>query len=180
MSNFYRGKIENNFNNSNTNNANILIKNYNYIGIHVVNIFDENGNDLLSQTNIKYKIISNKEMIIIDKHKIVLISSKNEENNNVYFLFDNPINISYIEIKPFSFIQNDKQYLNSAKEIKIFCDSEIIFEGEIYNYQPTIILFTCNNIIVNNINENYLTKRKENREIFENKNEDCYSLIFKI
>ena len=180
MSNFYRGKIENNFNNSNTNNANILIKNYNYIGIHVVNIFDENGNDLLSQTNIKYKIISNKEMIIIDKHKIILISSKNEDNNNVYFLFDYPINISYIEIKPFSFVQNDKQYLNSAKEIKIFCDSEIIFEGEIYNYQPTIILFTSNNKIVNNINEKYLTKRKENREIFENKNEDCYSLIFKI
>ena len=188
INNFYKGKIiENIFTNANTNSANnILIKNYNYIGINIVNIFDENGNDLLTQKNIKYKIISNKEMIISDKHKIILNCSQNEDsNNNIYFVFENPVNISYIEINPFSFFgsfynnnKNDKNNLNSAKDIKIFCDTNIIFEGELYNYQPTLILFTSNDNILQNLDKNYLTKKSFDRVANENINEDCYSLVF--
>jgi hypothetical protein len=130
---------------------------------------------------LKNKIISNKEMIISDKHKIILKCSPNaENNNNLFFLFDQPANISYIEIVPFTFLNNDKHNLNNVKEIKIFCDTSIIFEGEIYSHQPTAILFTSNNKISKNIDINYLTKKKNNRDINEIQKEDCYSLVFKI
>ena len=189
VSNFYKGKaLENNFSNFNTNSVNnILLKNYNYIGINISKIFDENGNNLLSQKNIQYKILSNKEMIISDKNKIILNCSQNEDsNNNIYYLFETPVNISYIELNPFSFFggnnnnKNEKNFLNSAREIKIFCDTSVIFEGEIYNYQPTIILFTSSDKILKNINENFLTKKGVGREAIETKNENCYSLLFNI
>ena len=182
INNYYKGKnIDNHFINSNTNSVNnIHIKNYNYIGINILNIFDENGNDLLSQKDIKYKIISNKEMIISEEHQIILNCPQNEDiNNNIYFLFEYPVNISYIQIDPFSLIKNDKNFLNSAKEIKIFCDTSILFEGELYNSHQTIILFTSNEKILKNINVNYLTKKKVNREAIEIKNESCFSLSFK-
>jgi hypothetical protein len=180
LSNYYKGKpIDNNEKNTNTNSVNnILVKNYNYIGINIVNVFDENGNDILSQKDNKYKIISNKEMIIYDKNTIILKSSQNEDNdNNIFLLFENPINISYIELNPFYFINNENT-LNSVKEIKIFCDSSIIFEGEVYNYQPTIILFTSNPNISENININYLTKKRLKRQINEINKEDYFSLVF--
>ena len=119
-------------------------------------------------------------MIISDRHKIILKCPPNEDNNNLFFLFDEPVNISYIEINPFNFINNDKNILNSVKEIKIFCDTSIIFEGEIYSHQPTAILFTSNDKISKNIDINYLTKKKNNREVTEIQKEDCYSLVFKI
>ena len=180
LSNYYKGKpIDNNEKNTNTNSVNnILVKNYNYIGINIVNVFDENGNDILSQKDNKYKIISNKEMIIYDKNTIILKSSQNEDNdNNIFLLFENPINISFIELNPFYFINNENT-LNSVKEIKIFCDSSIIFEGEVYNYQPTIILFTSNPNISENININYLTKKRLKRQINEINKEDYFSLVF--
>ena len=182
ISNYYKGKaIDINLLNGNTNSTNyFLIKNYNYIGINIVNIFDENGNNILLN-NTKFKIISNKEMIIYDKQKIILKCSQNEDNNNnIFFLFESPINISYIEINPFSFLNIDKSNLNSVKEIKIFCDTSVIFEGEIYSYQPTIILFTSNAIISEKINEKYLTKKSVKREVDEIQKEDNYSLVFKI
>ena len=188
ISNFYKGTaIENTFFNVNINSSNnLLIKNHNFTGINISKIFDQNGNDLLSQKNIQYKIISNKEMIISDKHNIILNGCSNEDNNNnIYYLFENPVNISYIEINPFLFFGNqlnnnisEKNYLNSVKELKIFCDTSIIFEGEIYYDQPTIILFTSNEQIIKNINEDYLTKKSVGRKAIENKNENCYSLAF--
>jgi hypothetical protein len=188
ISNFYKGKaVENTLFNVNINSSNnLLIKNHNFTGINISKIFDQNGNDLLSQKNIQYKIISNKEMIISDKHNIILNGCFNEDNNNnIYYLFENPVNISYIEINPFLFFGNqlnnnisEKNYLNSVKELKIFCDTTIIFEGEIYYDQPTIILFTSNEQIIKNINEDYLTKKSVGRKAIENKNENCYSLAF--
>jgi len=188
ISNFYKGKeVENNLFNVNINSSNnLLIKSHNYTGINISKIFDQNGNDLLSQKNIQYKIISNKEMIISDKHNIILNGcSKEDNNNNIYFLFENPVNISYIEINPFLFFGSqlnhntiEKNYLNNVKELKIFCDTTIIFEGEIYYDQPTIILFTSNEKIIKNINEDYLTKKSVGRKAIENKNENCYSLAF--
>ena len=188
LNNYYKGKIlDNNYTNANTNSANnILIKNYNYIGINIMNIYDEKGDDLLTKTNIKYKIISNKEMIILDKHNFIINCSQNEDtNNNIFFLFENPINISYIEINPFTFFGGsytsnkiDKNFLNSVKDLKIFCDTELVFGGEIYNYQPTLILFTCNDKILKNIDKNHLTKKKVKRTAKEVIKEDCCSIIF--
>jgi len=180
--NFYHGKnIENNnlINNRITNGINnIPIRSNNYIGINIANIFDQDGNDLLTQKEIKYKIVSNKEIIILNENKYILYYTANDDSNNLYFLFETPVNISYIEIKPFSFSENDKNYFNSTKDIKIFCDTDVIFEGQLYQYNPTIILFTSDNKLLNNINTNYLTKYHLNREYTENKTEEYYSMVF--
>ena len=180
--NFHQGKnIENNnlLNNRITNSINnIPIRSNNYTGINILNIYDQNGNDLLSQKEIKYKIVSNKEIIILEENKYILYYTANDDNNNLYFLFETPVNISYMEIKPFSFSENDKNNFNSAKDIKIFCDTNIIFEGQLYQYHQTIILFTSDNKLLNKINTNYLTKYHLNREYVENKTEEYYSMVF--
>ena len=175
--NFYQGK--NNENTKITNNINnISLRSNNYIGINIANIYDQNGNDLLTQKEIKYKIVSNKEMIILDENKYILYYTYNDNNNNLFFLFESPINISYIEIKPFSFSENDNNFLNSVKGIKIFCDTDIIFEGQLYQYHPTIVLFTSDNKLLKYINQNYLTKNHLNREFIETKTDEYYSMTF--
>ena len=179
LNNYYQGKNLDILNSKFTNNINnIPIRNNNYIGINISNIFDENGNDLLNQKKIKYKIVSNREIIIIDQNKYILYYTANDDNNNLFFLFDTPVNISYIEIKPFSFSENDKNFFNSVKDIKIFCDTNVIFEGQLYQNQPTIILFTNDDKIVNEINNNYLTKNQLNREFVETKTDSYYSMSF--
>ena len=181
INNYYQGKIaENNINNNKTTNNinNISVNNNNYIGINITHIYDQHGNDLLLQKEIKYKIVSNKEIIIIDHNKYILYYTSNDDNNNLFFLFETPINISYIEIQPFSFLDNDNNYFNSVKDIKIFCDTNVIFEGPLYQYNPTIILFTNDNKVLKNINTNYLTKSHLNREYIETKTENYYSMAF--
>ena len=182
INNFHQGKnSENNINNKITTYINnISIRNNNYIGINISSIYDQNGNDILLQKDIKYKIVSNKEIIILGENKYIIYYASNDDNNNLYFLFDIPINISYIEIKPFSFSDKEEHFINSVKDIKIFCDTSVIFEGQLYQFHPTSILFTSDkNIFKNiNINENYLTKYQLNREYKEIKNDTYFSLSF--
>ena len=66
--------------------------------------------------------------------------------------------------------------LNSVNEVKISCDNKIIFEGNLYYEQPTIVLFTCDMKITKNINEKYLTK-KYIRQCVEERKDDYISLI---
>ena len=44
-----------------------------------------------------------------------------------------------------------KSILNTVKEIKIFCDTKIIFEGDLYIEHPTMVLFTCDKKITKGI-----------------------------
>ena len=75
--------------------------------------------------------------------------------------------------------KNKKIYsLNSLQEIKIFCDNNIIFEGNLYLYHPTIILFTSDTKIIKDINEKYLTNNIKNRECKEIYKENYISLVF--
>ena len=178
INNFHQGKnIENN-NKITTNINNISITNNNYIGIKISCINDQNGNDILVQKDIKYKIVSNKEIIILEENKYIIYYTSNDDNNNLYFLFDIPINISYIEIKPFSLSDKDEIFLNSVKDIKIFCDTSVIFEGQLYQFQPTSILFTSDKNILKNINKKYLTKYQLNREYKEIKTDNYFSMTF--
>ena len=180
VNNFYQGKnSENNINNKITTYINNLsITNNNYIGIFISSIYDQNGNDILVQKDIKYKIVSNKEIIILGENKYIICYTSNDDNNNLYFLFDIPINISYIEIKPFSFSDKEENFLNSVKDIKIFCDTSVIFEGQLYQFQPTTILFTSDEKILKNINKNYLTKYQLNRVYKEIKTDTYFSMTF--
>ena len=152
---------------------------YNDIGIDKIEIFDEDGKNIeLNYYNYNYKIISNCEMVHNNDNKIILNGVHNENNNNcIYYLFDKMIQISYIKFYPLTKNENIKS-LNSLREIKIFIDNNIIFEGNLYLYHPTIILFTCDSKTIKDINEKYLTKNIKSREYKETFKENYISLVF--
>ena len=170
MSNYYKGislkdKVD--------------ILKYNDIGINKIEIFDKEGKNIeFNYNNNNYKIISNCEMLHNNENKIILNGIHNENNNNcIYYIFDKLIQISYIKFYP---LTNDKKIksLNTLQEIKIFLNNNIIFEGNLYLYYPTIILFTCDSNIIKNINEKYLTKNIKFREYKEISKENYISLVF--
>ena len=70
-----------------------------------------------------------------------------------------------------------KSIFNTVKEIKIFCDTKIIFEGELYIDHPTIILFTCDEKYIKQINKKYLTQKYNERNDEEIINDKYFSLI---
>ena len=152
---------------------------YTDIGFNKIEIYDDEGKNILK--SIKYKIISNSEIFHNDdqnenKDKIILNGAQNENGNNcLFFLFDIPIKISKIKFFPLQ--ENNKAVLNTVKEIKIFCDCNIIFEGNLYQEKPTVILFTSEKKILGNIDENYLTNEINERKYKEERNDKYISLI---
>ena len=152
---------------------------YTDIGFNKIEIYDDEGKNILK--SIKYKIISNSEIFHNDdqnenKDKIILNGAQNENGNNcLFFLFDIPIKISKIKFFPLQ--ENNKAVLNTVKEIKIFCDCNIIFEGNLYQEKPTVILFTSERKILGNIDENYLTNEINERKYKEERNDKYISLI---
>ena len=157
---------------------------YNDIGLDRIEIYDKNGiNILLAQNNInmrkKYKILSNCEINHNDNNKIILNVQNETFNNSLFYVFEKEIQISYIKFYPLTNNENNNKIksLNSLKEVKIFCENYIIFEGDLYLNQPTIILFTCDTKIIKNVNEKYLTNNKRKKEYKEILKEDYFSLV---
>ena len=146
------------------------------IGLDSIEIYNnENINITSNKSLIKYKIISNCETVS-KKDKLVLNGMQNENGNNcLFYIFDEPIQVSYIKFNPLT--KNMKFSLNSVKEIKIYCESKIIFEGDLYLDHPTIALFTCDLKIAKNIDNKYLTQKVNFRKYTEIKNNEYYSLI---
>ena len=150
---------------------------YNDIGVNKIEIFDNEGKNM----EINCKTIANCEMLHNDENKIILNGAHNDNNNNcLFYVFDKNISISYIKFYPLVKCEKDKTIysLNSLQEIKIFCDKNIIFEGNLYLYHPTIILFTSDINIIKDINEKYLTKNIKNRKYKELNKENYISLVF--
>ena len=154
---------------------------YNDIGVDSIDIFDYKGNNLLSKNRNDYKIISNCELFHNDENKIILNGTQNDFNNNsIFFIFNDNVRISLIKFYPLTKKEKNQNVksLNSLQELRIFCDKDIVFEGQLYLSHPTIILFTSDNKIIKNINEKYITKNIKNRECKEIFKEDYTSLVF--
>ena len=150
---------------------------YNDIGFNKIEIFNEEG---IVLNKADYKIISNCEIFHTEEEykndKIIINGAQNENGNNcLFYIFDKPKKISYIKFYPLE--ENNQPGLNSVKDIKIFSDCNIIFEGCLYLNKPTIILFTCEKKIINNIDEQYLTNEINERTCKEEKNDKYISLI---
>ena len=150
---------------------------YKDLGLDSIEIYNnENQNIINTKGEYNYKIISNCEIFHNKYNKLILNGAQNKNGNNcLFYIFDTPISISYIKLNPLS--KNMKSLMNSVKEIKIFCDTKIIFEGDLYIDHPTIILFTSDIKITNGINLNYLTKKVTMREVEEVKNNKYFSLL---
>ena len=167
-----------------------------FIGIGNVQIFNEEGKNVLNSN--KYKIISNKRTKMDKlndknnkdfKHILLRLAYSEDENGNIlyddenyiFYIFKPYIQIGYIKFFPLDINElKDDKYKNNcykAKEIKIFCDDKIIYEGFIYNDKPTIILFTSDEKLTKNINEDYLTKNFNQRKIEEVETNNYHSLI---
>ena len=157
-------------------NEKLLFK-YKDIGLDSIEIYNEkNVNIIKNKSDNKFKIISNCEIFHNKRNKLILNGAQNKDANNcLFYIFDKPIKISYIKLNPLT--KNLKSLLNSVKEIKIFCDSKIIFEGELYIEHPTLVLFTCDMKITKGINEKYLTQKINVRNVDEIENDQYCSLI---
>ena len=169
-----------------------------FIGLELIQIYNKEGKNILdtesNENDNKSKILSNREIITEknDGHKNQLLLRgiyKEDENGNIlydnenylFYIFENNIQVGYIKIFPLdSSISNDKEekiIYFKAKEIKIFCDDKIIYEGFIYKDKPTIILFSSDENIAKNINQDYLTNNFNERKIEEIQTNNYNSLI---
>ena len=176
-SNYIRG------NSLNENIENIGEVKYNDIGLDNIEIYDNEGTNLLVTNNLnsnnKYKLLSNCEINHNETNKIVLNVENTNYNNSIFYVFEKNIQISHIKFYPLTKNENEKQINSffSLKEIKIFCGNNIIFEGELYFDKPTIVLFTCDTKIIKNVNQHYLTKYKKNRNFKEIIKDEYISLV---
>ena len=149
---------------------------YKDIGLDSIEIYNNENINIIGNKNIfTYKIISNREFHN-KKDKIILNGAQSEDGNNcLFYIFDMPIQVSYIKFNPLT--KNMRPKLNSVKEIKIYCEAKIIFEGELYLEHPTVALFTCDTKIKKNIEDKFLTKKTLVRDTIEIKNDQYFSLI---
>ena len=179
---------------NNQRNENIQINKF-FIGLKDIQIYNEKGNNILNEENIKNKIVSNREIKSAEKNEInkndILLKEicNEDENGNIlyddenylFYIFENYIQIGYIQFFPLDLTKlNDNKEKNNffkVKEIKIFCDDKIIYEGIIHKDKPTIILFTCDEKITKDINQDYLTKIFNERKIEEIETNNYNSLI---
>ena len=150
---------------------------YKDIGLDSIEIYNEENINILNNNLFKYKIISNCELFHNKKKKLILNGAQNENGNNcLFYIFEDPMHISYIKMNPLT-KKNLEPSLNSVKEIKIYCESQIIYEGDLYIEHPTIALFTCDMKITKNIDEKYLSQKTTIRDSVEIKNDNYISLI---
>ena len=168
LSNYYKGKPQ-------KDEAHIF--KYTDIGLDSIEIYDNDNINIISDKSmIKYKIITNCEKVFNTKNKLILNGMQNENGNNcIFYMFEEPIRISYIKFNPLT--KKEKSSLNSVKEIKIYCESKIIFEGDLYLEHPTIALFTCDLKFTKSIDKKYLTQKINVRESYEIKKDNYISLI---
>ena len=188
------------YSNDDADDNNININEF-YIGFDDIQIFNQEGINILKTNSnddktkiksLKYKILSNQDIHNNKENKEnenkIMLKGIYEEDENKNLLFDNEnylfyifekiVQIGYIIFYPFAEERsNGKNKYFKTKEIKIFCDDKIIYEGILYNNKPTIILFTCDEKLTKDINKDYLTNNFNERKVEEILNNNFNSLI---
>ena len=151
-----------------------LINNYfneEFIGFKSIKIFNQNGKEINNYKKIILPInsiikCSNNNKIIM---KFININVLNNElknvydcnkNNRIYFIFNDPIGISLINIENFN---NNKENF-SLKDIKILLDDNIIYEAKLKKGMNSII-FTGNKKILKLIDVNNLNLIEDSNKI---------------
>lgn len=160
------------------------------IGIDKIKIYDQLGRDIFHKYKTKYRVEAN-SLIINDFNdnngcllRYMNTNSKDGEHykeNSIFFFFKIPISISYISIKNYR-----KKKECGVKDIKIYSDDNIIFEGIINqsdaenesdkNGGETLILFTCDMEITKNLDENLLSRPINKTNIAEVKTKNYTSM----
>lgn len=140
-----------------------LFNNYGHdslIGVEAIELYDQLGRDILKQT--KHSVgfypsreISHKQMVL----KYINVKLKDDDNyasSVITYVFNTPISLSYIKI--FNGFTEDNDQSIGVKELKVFIDDFIIFEGLIpsnkdkSSTKEKMVAFTSNSEILNYIN----------------------------
>ena len=145
-----------------------FISNYgnnNFIGFNKINLFNQNGEKILcykkcilpfnsirknsNSVLLSYINLSKEEIDIYD----------NNNCNRMYFFFENPIGISIINIENYNISNKENKYNSfidykdiGIREIKIFMEENIIYEGKLRKGKNNSILFTGDKEIIKKIN----------------------------
>ena len=151
--------------------------NKNNIGLNLITFFDEDGNEInLKNEKICKNVIlpgnkkfnlSKEPMIFCDylNFNDVISKGNSGEINRIYIIFNYCVIISKIKIKHY-----EKNKEISVKDIKIFMDDNVIFEGELKINEINNIYFSehkIENIQNNNIND---SKKNNNKNIIKSGN----------
>ena len=155
-----------------------FIKNYmneEFIGFKYIKIYNQNGKEIDNYKTIilpKNSIIKCYNNFYNDNDNKIIMKFINtnffnneskdvydcNKNNRMYFIFDDPVGISLINIENF----NKENF--SLKEIKILLDDNIIYEGKLKKGMNSII-FTGNKKILKLIDVNNLNLIEEKNNI---------------
>ena len=125
--------------------------------INDIKIFDENNENIINKTEkiffLPFNNNNNDCFLYTEFSNSKLIN--NNGINRIYFFYEKYIQLNKIEIKNYS-----KNYSMNIKDIKIFIDDNIIYEGEIKgNGQNNIINFNYNEAL----NESYVNQDERPR-----------------
>ena len=145
-----------------------FISNYgnnNFIGLNSINLYNQNGEKII---NFKKCILPFNSIKKNSGNILLHYINLNKEDNNtfynnnnynrMYFFFENPIGISIINIENYCNKENNKysSFIEhrdiGIREIKIFMENNIIYEGKLRKGKNNSILFTGNKEILKKIN----------------------------
>ena len=127
-------------------------------GVHQLEGMEEDQRviqNLLTGSNVWLSPFINTHGVIDNLENTFSNFNKNTNLNNkpncIYFIFDKPVSVSYIQIWNYS-----KKPERGVKEIHISCDDNLIYKGYLKKKEETVILFTSDKMITKNINEKAL------------------------
>ena len=150
-----------------------------YIGLDEIKLFDEKNNEIIlfnDDLNIEFNNNNNnieKENSIPDiyllpdnrninnKIKPLILTRYKNNENKIYIIFDNLIMLSKIKI--FNYDKYDKF---AVKDIKIFIDDNLIFEGEINPNKKNQIFFSNSDELISEKND--IIRERYSEKILKN------------